>query len=153
MIKNLVGLPHYNPNKNVGCFIQMRRIFGPKRNEVTREWRKLHNEELRDLYSSPSIIRIIKSRKMRWAGHVARMGEKRNPYRLLVGKPEGKRPLGRPRRRWVDNIRMDLGEVGLGDVDWIGLADDRNRWRALVNLVLNLLGAIKCWETIEWPNI
>jgi hypothetical protein len=90
----------------------LRRIFGPKRDEVTGEWRKLHNEELRDLYSSPSIIRIIKSRRMRWAGHVARMGEKRKAYRLLVGKPEGKRPLGRPRRRWVDNIRMDLGEVG-----------------------------------------
>jgi hypothetical protein len=98
----------------------------------------LHNEELRDLYSSPSIIRIIKSRRMRLAGHVARMGEKRNAYRLLVGKPVGKRPLGRPRRRWVDNIIMDLGEVGWGDVDWIGLAQDRNRWRALVNLVLNL---------------
>jgi hypothetical protein len=94
---------------------------------VTREWRKLHNEELRDLYPSPSIIRIIKSRRMRWAGHVARMREKRNAYRLLVGKPEGKRPLGRPRRRWVDNIRVDLGEVGWGDVDWIGLAQDRKR--------------------------
>jgi hypothetical protein len=99
---------------------------------------KLHNEELRDLYSSPSIIRIIKSRRMRWAGHVARMDENRNVYRLLVGKPERKRPLGRPRRRWVDNIRMDLGEVGWGDVDWIDLAQDRNRWRALVNSVLNL---------------
>jgi hypothetical protein len=95
------------------------RIFGPKRAEVTGEWRKLHNEELRDLYSSPSIIRIIKSRRMRWAVHVERMGEKRNAYRLLVGKPEGKRPLGRPRRRWVDNIRMDLGKVGWSDVDWI----------------------------------
>jgi hypothetical protein len=83
-----------------------RRIFGPKRDEVTGEWRKLHNEELRDLYSSPSIIRMIKSRRMRSAGHVAGMGEKRNAYRLLVGKQEGKRPLGRPRRRWVDNIRM-----------------------------------------------
>jgi hypothetical protein len=82
----------------------------------------LHNEELRDLNSSPSIIRIIKSRRMRWADHVARMGEKRNAYRLLVGKPEGKRPLGRPRCRWVDNIRMDRGEVGWSDVDWIGLA-------------------------------
>jgi hypothetical protein len=102
----------------------LRRIFGPKRDEVTGEWRKLHNEELRDLYSSPRLIRIIKSRRMRWAGHVARIGE-RNAYRLLVGKPEGKRPLGRPRRRWVDNIRMNLGEVGWGDVDSIGLAKDR----------------------------
>jgi hypothetical protein len=100
----------------------LRSIFGTKRDEVTGEWRKLHNEELRDLYSSPSIIRIIKSRRMRWADHVARMGEKRNAYRLLVGNPEGKRPMGRPRRRWVDNIRMDLGEAGWGDVDWIGLA-------------------------------
>jgi hypothetical protein len=116
----------------------LRRIFGPKRDEVTGAWRKLHNEELHDLYSSPSIIRIIKSRRMRWTGYVAGMGEKRNAYRLLVGKPEGKIPLGRPRRRWVDNIKMDLGEVGWGDVDWIGLAQDRNRWRALVNLVLNL---------------
>jgi hypothetical protein len=116
----------------------LRRIFGQKRDEVMGEWRKLHNEELHDLYSSPSIIRIIKSRKMRWAGQVARMGEKRSAYRLLVGTPEGKKPLGRPRRRWVDNIRMDLGEVGWGDVDWIGLAQDRNRWRALVNSVLNL---------------
>jgi hypothetical protein len=105
---------------------------------VTGEWRKLHNEELRDLYSSPSIIRIIKSRRMGWTGHVARMGKKRNTYRLLVGKPMGKRPLGRPRRRWVDNIRMDLGEVGWDDVEWIGLAQDRNRWRALLNSVLNL---------------
>jgi hypothetical protein len=97
----------------------LRRIFGPKRDEVMGEWRNLHNEELRDLYSSPSVIRIIKWRRMRWAGHVARIGEKRNAYRLLVGKPEGKRPLGRPRRRWVDKIRMDLGEVGWGDVQWI----------------------------------
>jgi hypothetical protein len=113
-------------------------LFGPKRDEVTGEWRKLRNKELHDLYSSPSIIRIIKSRRMRWAGHVTQMGEKRNTYRLLVGKPEGKRPLGRPRCRWLDNIRMDLGDVGWGDVDWIGLAKDRNRWGALVNSVLNL---------------
>jgi hypothetical protein len=116
----------------------LRRIFGLKRDEVMGEWRKLHNEELCDFYSSPSIIRIIKSRRMRWAGHVARMGAKRNMYRLLVGKPEGKRLLRRPRHRWVDNFGMDLGEVGWGDVDWIGLARYRNRWRALVNLVMNL---------------
>jgi hypothetical protein len=116
----------------------LRRIFGPKRDEVTGEWRKLHNEELRDLYSSPYIIRIIKSRRMRWAGHVVLMGDKKNAYRLLAGKPEGKGPLGRPRSRWADNIRMDLGEVEWGDVDWIGLAQDRNRWRALMNSVLNL---------------
>jgi hypothetical protein len=115
----------------------LRGVFGPKRDEVTGEWRKLHNEKLHDLYSSPSIIRIIKLR-MRWVGHVARMGEKRNAYRLLVRKPEGKRLLGRPRCRWVDNIWMDLGEVGWGDVDWIGLAQYRDRWRTLVNSVLNL---------------
>jgi hypothetical protein len=116
----------------------LRRIFGLKRDEVTGEWRKLHNEELHDLYSSPSIIRIIKASRMRWAGHVTRVGEKRNAYRLLVGKPEGRRPLGRPRRRWLDNKRMDLVEVGWGDVDWIGLTQDRDRWRALVKSVLNL---------------
>jgi hypothetical protein len=91
----------------------------------------------RFLFLIQTLIRIIKSRRMRWAGHVGRMGEKRNAYRLLVGKPDGKRPLGRPRRRWVDNIRMDLGEVGWSDVNWIGLAQVRNRWRALVNSVLN----------------
>jgi hypothetical protein len=116
----------------------LRKIFGPKRDDVTGEWRKLQNEELHDLYFSPNIIRIIKSRRMRWAGHVARMGEKRNAYRLLAGKPKGKRQLGGPRRRWVDNIRMDLGEIGWGGVDWIGLAQDRDKWRALVNAVMNL---------------
>jgi hypothetical protein len=105
----------------------LRRIFGPNRDEVTGGWRKLHNEELRDLYSSPSIIRIIKPWRMRWAGHVARMGEKRNAYRLLMGKQEGKRLLGRSRRRWVDNIKMDLLEVGWGYVDWIGLTHDRDK--------------------------
>jgi hypothetical protein len=100
-------------------------------------WRKLHNEELHDLYSSPSINRIIKSRRMRWVGHVARMGEKRNVYRLLVGKTEGKRALGRSRCRWMDNIKMDLVEIGWGGVDWIGRAQDRDKWRALVNAVMN----------------
>jgi hypothetical protein len=105
---------------------------------VTGGWTKLHNEELHNLYSSPNIIRIIKSRWMRWAGNVARMGKKRNVYRLLVGKPEGKRPLGRLRRRRIDNIKMDLLELGVNVEDWIGLAQDRNRWRALVNSVMNL---------------
>jgi hypothetical protein len=114
------------------------RIFEPKRDGETGGWRKLHNEELRNLYSSPSKIRIIKSRRMRWAGHLARMGEKRNVYRLLVGKPAGKRPLGRPRRRWIDSIKFDLLEIGLSVLDWIDLAQDRCRWRALVNAVMNL---------------
>ena len=116
----------------------LRRIFGPRRNEVTGEWRRLHNEELNDLYSSPNIVRVIKSRIMRWAGHVARMGEERGMYRILVGKPERRRPVGRPRRRWVDNIRMDLQEVGFWDMDWIGLAQDRDSWRTLVSAVMNL---------------
>ena len=116
----------------------LRRIFVPRRDELTGEWRRLHNEELNDLYSSPNIVRVIKSRRMRWAGHVARMGEERVVYRVLVGKPEGKRPLGRPRRRWVDNIWMDLQEVGCGCMDWIGLAQDRDRWRTLVSAVMNL---------------
>jgi hypothetical protein len=95
----------------------LRRIFGPKRDGVMGGWRKLHNEELHNLYFSPSIIRIIKSRRMRWVGYVARMGEKMNVYRLLVGKPKGKRPLGRPRRKWMDNIKLDLLEIGLSVVD------------------------------------
>jgi hypothetical protein len=116
----------------------LRRIFGPRRDEVTGGWRKPHKEELHDLYSSPSIIRIIKSRRMRWAGQVARMVEKRNAYRLLVGKSEGKRPPGRPRRRWLDSIRMDPLEAGWASVYWSGLAQDGDKWGALVNVVMNL---------------
>jgi hypothetical protein len=118
----------------------LRRIFDPKRDEVTGDWRKLHNEELHNLYSSQNIIKIIKSRRMRWVGHVARMGEKRNAYRILVGKSEGRRPLGRPRRRWVDNIKIDVREIGWDGMDWIDLAQDRDQRRALVNTVMNLRG-------------
>jgi len=118
--------------------VVLRRIFGSKRDEVTGEWGRLHNEELNDLYSSSNIVRVITSRRMRWAGHVARIGEERGAYRVLVGKPEGRRPLGRPRRRWVDNIRMDLQEVGCEYMDWTGLAQDRDRWRTLVSVVMNL---------------
>jgi transcription termination factor 2 len=102
------------------------------------EWRKLRNEELHNLYSAPNIIRMVKSRRMRWAGHVARMGEKRNPYRVLTGKPEGKRPLGRTRSRWVDNIKIDLREIGWDVMDWINPAQDRDQWMALVNTAMNL---------------
>ena len=115
----------------------LRKIFGPKRDGVTGEWRKLHNEELNDLYSSPNIVQVIKSRRMRWAEHVARLEEGRGVYKVLVGKPEGKRPLGRPRRRWEDNIEMGLEEVGRGYGDWMELAPDRDRWRALVSTVMN----------------
>jgi len=108
----------------------LRRIFGPKWDEVTGEWRNLHIDELNDLYSSPSIVRVIKSRRMRWAGHVARMEERRGVYRVLVGKPEGKRSLWKPRRNWEDNIKMDLQEVGCEGMDWIELAQDRDRLRA-----------------------
>ena len=97
----------------------LRRIFAPRRDGVTGQWRKLHNKELNDLYSSPSIVWVIKSRRMRWAGHVARMEEWKGVYKVLVGKPEGKRPLGRPRRRWEDNIKMDLEEVGRGCGAWM----------------------------------
>jgi hypothetical protein len=113
-------------------------IFNIWRDEVIGGWRKLHNEELHGLYSSPSIIRVIESRRMRWVRHVARMGAVSGAYNILVGRPEGRRPLGRPRRRWEDNIKMDLRELGFGDVDWIHWAQDRDRWRALVNTVMNL---------------
>jgi hypothetical protein len=116
----------------------LRRVFGPKRVEVTGEWRTLHNEELYALYTSPNIIRVMKSRRLRWAGHVARMGKRRGAYRALVGKPEGRRPLERPRRRWEDNIKVDLREVGCGGADWVDLAQDRDRLRALVYTVMNL---------------
>jgi hypothetical protein len=115
----------------------LKRTFGPTRDEVTGGWRKLHNEELHGLYSSPSIVRVIKARRMRWV-HVVCMGEVRGAYNILVGRPEGKRPLGRPRRRREDNIKMDLWETEFGDVDWIHWAQDRDRRRALVNTVMNL---------------
>jgi len=105
----------------------LRRMFGPRRYEVTREWRRLYNEELNSLYSSSNIVRMIKSRRLRWAGHAARMGERRVVYRVLVGKPERKRPLKRPRRRWEDNIKKDLQEIGCGGMEWIELALDRDR--------------------------
>jgi hypothetical protein len=105
---------------------------------VRGEWKKLHNEELHNLYLSPDIVRQIKSRRMRWAGHVARMGEERILYKVLVGKPGGKRPLDRPRQRWEDGIRIDIREIGLGGVDWIRLAQDRDWWRAVVSAVKNL---------------
>jgi len=110
----------------------LRRIFGPKRDE-----RKLHNEELNNLYSSPNIVRVLKSR-MRWPGHVARMGERRGVCRVSVGKPKGNRLVGRPKRRWEDNIKMDLQEVGYGGMDWIELARDRDKLRAIVNAVMKL---------------
>jgi hypothetical protein len=115
----------------------LRRVLGPKRDEVTGEWRKLQNKELNDLYSLPNIVRVVKSRRMKWAGHVLCMGEDRGVHRVLVGRPRGKRPLGRPRHRWEDNIKMDLLEIGGGHGDWIELAQDRDRWRALVGTVRN----------------
>ena len=115
----------------------LRRIFGSRRDGVRGECRKLHNEELNDLYSSPNIVRVIKPRRMRQAGHVARMGEGRGVHKVLVGKPEGKRPLGRPRHRWEDNIKMYLQEVGRGYGDWMEFAQDRDSWRALVSTLMN----------------
>jgi hypothetical protein len=114
----------------------LRRIFGPKRDEMGGGCGKLHDEKLRYLHSSPNVSKIIKSKRMIWAGTEARIGKK-DAYSLFVGKPQGKGPLGRPRRRWVDNVRMELGEVGLGGIDWIDLAQNRNKWRALVNAVMN----------------
>jgi hypothetical protein len=105
---------------------------------VTGVWRKLHNEELHGLYSSPSVVRVIKARRMRWVGHVARLGEVRGACNILVGRPEVRRPLGRPRRRWDDNIKMDLRKIVFGDVDWIHWVQDRDMWRALVNTVINV---------------
>jgi len=113
----------------------LRKVFGPKRDDVTGEWRKMQNEKLNYLYSLPNIVRVVKSRRMRWAGHVARMGEDIGVQRVLVGKPEGKRPLERPRSRWEDNIKMDLQEIGGGRGDWMELAQDRDRWRTLVGTV------------------
>jgi hypothetical protein len=115
----------------------LRKIFGPKREE-DGSWRKLHNDELHSLYCSPNIVRAIKSRRMRWVGHVARMEEGRGVYRASVGMPEGKRPLERPRRRWDDSIKMDLREIGIDGANWIRLAQDRVQWRAFVSTVMNL---------------
>jgi hypothetical protein len=116
----------------------LRRIFGPKRDDVARDWRKLHNEELHNLYSSPSIIRMIKSKRVRWAGHVSRMGEKKIAYEVFLGKPEGKRPLRRPRRRLVDNIKMDLREIEWDGMDWIDLTLDSDQWWAVLSAVMKL---------------
>jgi hypothetical protein len=115
----------------------LRKIYGPKREE-DRSWRKLHNDEVHSLYSLPNIVRVIKSRRMRWAGHVARMGKGKGVYRVLIGRPEGKRPLGRPRRRWEDNIKMDLREIRVDGANWIQVAQDRVQWRTCVNTVMNL---------------
>jgi hypothetical protein len=116
---------------------ELRKIFGLKREE-DGSWRKLHNDELHSLYSSPNIVRVFKSRRMRGAGRVARMGKRKGVYRVLVGRPEGKRPLGRPRRRCEDNIKIDFGEIGIDGANWIQLAQGRVQWRTFVNTVMNL---------------
>jgi hypothetical protein len=116
----------------------LRKIFGPKRDEVTGEWRRLHSEELCALYFSPNIFQVIKSRRMRWAGHVTRMEDTRGAHSILMGRPDGKRSLGKPRHRCEDNIKMDFKDVGSEGMDWIALAEDRDRWRMLVNVVINL---------------
>jgi hypothetical protein len=115
----------------------LRRIFGPKMEE-DRLWRKLHNDELHSLYSSPNIVRVTKSRRMKWAGHVAHRGEGRGVYRVLVGRREGKRPLERPRHRWEDNIKLDVREIVINGANWIQLAQDRDQWQVFVNMVMNL---------------
>jgi hypothetical protein len=120
----------------------LRRVFGPKRDEVAGERRKLHKEELNDLYSLPNIVRVVKSIPMRWTGHVVLMGEDRGVHRVLVGKPEGKRLLGRPRRRWEDDITMYLQEFGGDRGEWMVLAQDKDRWRALVGTVRDNCGEI-----------
>ena len=117
---------------------ELRGIFERTREEVTGEWRKVHNGELNDLYCTPNIVRVTTSRKMRWAGYVARMRERKGVNRVLVGKPEGKRSLGRRRSRWQDNIKMDVEDVGCGGMDWMELDQGRDRWWALVNVVMNL---------------
>jgi hypothetical protein len=116
------------------------------RDDVTGSWRKLHNEELHGLYSSSGIAKVIKARRMRWAGHVACMGEVRCTYNILVGRPEGRRPLERPRHRWEDNIKMDLREIGFGDVDWIHMAQDRGMWTGSCEHGDESSGYIKCGE-------
>jgi hypothetical protein len=127
----------------------LRRIFGSKRDEVIGEWRKLHNEELNDLYCSPNIVRLKNSRSIGWARHVARMGERRGVYRVLVGKPEGKRPLERPRHRWKNKVEVDFQEMRCGGMDWIDLAQDRDRWRALVFCGNEPSGSMKLGEILD----
>jgi hypothetical protein len=128
--------------------LRVLRMFVSKRYKVTREWRNLHNEELNDQYSLPNIVRVVKLRRMRWVSHVARMGEERGVHWVLVGKPEGKRPSGRPRHRWEDNIKMDLQEVGGGCGDWMELAQDRDRWQALV-ITVKILWVPQKWEFLD----